>query len=227
VFISAEEVEIGEVVAISPTREEVQIRFSEGAADNWFAVEQIYPAREPEVFGAGRSPNERDWSNELTVEVGDDEPAFAVAEQTPRRGVANIEKLKRDLLAFLEANSGKQFFLREIRSELGLSDYDAANPIQNPVHRALAMLRDRGDIHVIEPRFGEPRFSVLAPGQFPDELTGPEMIRLMQKKRVTISELSQRIGITQKRIREVRKHGLTGRNTVRDWMEAITGEIPS
>lgn len=57
-------------------------------------------------------------------------------------------------------------------------------------------------------------------------LSGEEVTRLMRQFRVKIRDLSERTGITMKRIREVRTEGLADRNTIRDWIEAITGNDP-
>ena len=57
-------------------------------------------------------------------------------------------------------------------------------------------------------------------------LPGEEIIRLMRKNRVTIRELSQRMGITQKRIRLRREIGLEGRELIRDWVQGILGYDP-
>ena len=57
-------------------------------------------------------------------------------------------------------------------------------------------------------------------------LTGQQVTSLMRQYRVTIRALSQRTGITQKRIRQVRSTGLCKRNAIRDWIEAITGQDP-
>lgn len=48
----------------------------------------------------------------------------------------------------------------------------------------------------------------------------------MRVHRVKIRELSQRMGITMKRIREVRDAGLTDPLSIRDWIEAVTGTDP-
>ena len=56
--------------------------------------------------------------------------------------------------------------------------------------------------------------------------TGQVVCRLMRKYRVTIRELSQRMGITMKRIREVRTEGLMDPLVVRDWLEGISGVDP-
>ena len=57
-------------------------------------------------------------------------------------------------------------------------------------------------------------------------MEGNEVKRLMRKYRVTIRELSQRMGITQKRIRLRREIGLDGRELIRDWVQAIIGSDP-
>lgn len=57
-------------------------------------------------------------------------------------------------------------------------------------------------------------------------LSGQDLVRLMRQHKTTIRDLSQRTGITQKRIREVRVSGLTDPHTVRDWIEAVTGVDP-
>jgi hypothetical protein len=48
----------------------------------------------------------------------------------------------------------------------------------------------------------------------------------MRVNRVTIRELAKRMQITQKRIRQIREIGLDDRHTIRDWVEAITGQDP-
>lgn len=48
----------------------------------------------------------------------------------------------------------------------------------------------------------------------------------MRVHRVTIRELSRRMQITMKRIREIRELGLEDGYAIRDWIEGITGEDP-
>ncbi len=55
-------------------------------------------------------------------------------------------------------------------------------------------------------------------------LSGIEVKALMRRHRKTIEELSFRMGITQKRLREVREKGLHDVYALRDWLEAVTGE---
>ena len=57
------------------------------------------------------------------------------------------------------------------------------------------------------------------------KLSADEVRRLMRQHRVTIRGLAQDMQITMKRVREVRKCGLTG-PAVRDWLEHITGHDP-
>ena len=57
-------------------------------------------------------------------------------------------------------------------------------------------------------------------------LPGHELVTLMHRHNVTIAELAQRTGITQKRIRQAREHGLSNPNAVRDWVQAIRGRDP-
>jgi len=57
-------------------------------------------------------------------------------------------------------------------------------------------------------------------------MSGKQIQSLMRKHHVTIAALSNRMQITQKRIREVRERGLTDPNVVRDWVQGITGTDP-
>jgi hypothetical protein len=56
-------------------------------------------------------------------------------------------------------------------------------------------------------------------------MTGKELITMMRRHNVTISELARRIQITQKRVRMRRETGLNP-ETARDWIQAITGIDP-
>jgi hypothetical protein len=55
-------------------------------------------------------------------------------------------------------------------------------------------------------------------------LSGRQIAALMRRHGVTIGDLSERTGITQIRIREVRRDGLLDVYAAIDWVEAITGE---
>lgn len=53
------------------------------------------------------------------------------------------------------------------------------------------------------------------------ELTGAEIRKLMRINKKTIRDLSIKYGITQKRVRYVREHGIKGKHWVFDWVEMI------
>lgn len=57
-------------------------------------------------------------------------------------------------------------------------------------------------------------------------MTGQELCKLMRRHKVTIKVLSERLGITQKRIREARKIGLSGEQ-VSAWLTVFAGSTPS
>ena len=54
------------------------------------------------------------------------------------------------------------------------------------------------------------------------ELSGKDLITLMRKHRLTIKALAQKWEITQKRVREVRRDGVTG-FSADEWHYLITG----
>lgn len=54
--------------------------------------------------------------------------------------------------------------------------------------------------------------------------SGREICSLMRSNGVTIKALSQKTGITMRRIREIRTDGVSG-HAACDWYEAITGEL--
>ena len=58
------------------------------------------------------------------------------------------------------------------------------------------------------------------------KLSGEEIKTLMRRHKKTISGLAFTMGITQKRVREVREKGINDRNGVRDWLESLTGDDP-
>ena len=71
-----------------------------------------------------------------------------------------------------------------------------------------------------------PRTTKASTSPPPASLTGPDVVRLMRKHRMTIAGLALRLGFTQKRVRLIRSAGIQDPHVIRDWMEAITGEDP-
>ena len=57
-------------------------------------------------------------------------------------------------------------------------------------------------------------------------MSGREICHLMRVHRCAMRDLAQRTGFTLKLIREKRKTGLSNPNSVRDWVQAITGTDP-
>ena len=57
-------------------------------------------------------------------------------------------------------------------------------------------------------------------------LSGSELRALMREHRVTIRELSRRTGVTQKRIRERLRSGISQPAVIRDWVQSIIGHDP-
>ena len=55
-------------------------------------------------------------------------------------------------------------------------------------------------------------------------LDGAQIRRLMRRHGVTIRGLAATMNITLRRIRHVRRHGVTGSHYVMDWMEGIAGD---
>lgn len=78
----------------------------------------------------------------------------------------------------------------------------------------------------VEVMTGFSRASDSSSTEFPQALTGKQIVNLMRKHKKTIESLAFRMGITQKRIRKIREQGLADVLAIRDWIEAITGEDP-
>jgi len=57
-------------------------------------------------------------------------------------------------------------------------------------------------------------------------LTGAEVCAMMRRHRITIRELAMRMDITLKRVRHVRRYGITSGVVARDWCEGIWGRDP-
>lgn len=58
-----------------------------------------------------------------------------------------------------------------------------------------------------------------------DHITGPSIVKLMRMHGKTIRGVAVSMGITQKRVRQVRDRGVKGEAFVQDWMEAIAGDF--
>ena len=59
-----------------------------------------------------------------------------------------------------------------------------------------------------------------------ESLSGVDVCQLMRKHKKTISQLSFLLGVSAKRVREVRASGLQDPLAVRDWYQMITGDDP-
>lgn len=57
-----------------------------------------------------------------------------------------------------------------------------------------------------------------------DSISGDHIKRLMRNHKITIVELANRMGITQKRVRQVRHNGVNGECMCLDWYEGIFGK---
>ena len=55
-------------------------------------------------------------------------------------------------------------------------------------------------------------------------LSGPDLIRLMRRNRVTMPQLAKRLSMSQDRIRQRKRTGLYTAAVTRDWVQAITGK---
>jgi len=62
----------------------------------------------------------------------------------------------------------------------------------------------------------------LPPVVYPDSLSGDQITRLMRKGKKTIASLAKAMRLSQGRVRHVRQHGVTGKDFVQDWVEAIS-----
>lgn len=54
-------------------------------------------------------------------------------------------------------------------------------------------------------------------------MSGKELCSLMRIHQVTIKEMARRLGITQVRVRAVRREGIVNPWVKRDWLEALSG----
>lgn len=224
VFFSHEKTDFGEVTGISHRNNEVRVSLQEGTDGIWVAVNQIYPA----VEIAMSRPASGQRLSEVIGEVNDEHGAgLTEADRVRPRETTPTPKL---LFKFLAKHAGQEFSARELRQEFGCTEFDPASPQSNSIHQGLRTLRDAGQIHAVEPRWGQARFSVLKLPETSDKLTlahcpqsllGPEIHRLFKKYKHTIADFAKQYGFTQKHVRAVFERGLDNQNAVRDWLEAI------
>ncbi|QDT76328.1 Methyltransferase small domain protein (plasmid) [Lacipirellula limnantheis] len=145
---------VGEVIGISHARQEVRVAWDQTLEKGgWFHVGRIYPAAEPK---AERPRHGQPLSKVLAAVNHANGTGQTEADRVPVAGV-NPEQV----LEFLNARPGKEFTTGDLRHEFGAPYYDPEHPLDNPVHKVLRELRDAKTINVIEPSWGEPRFSAL------------------------------------------------------------------
>ena len=224
VFFGANRTDVGEVTGISHRNQEVRVSFREGSNGIWFEAARLYPTTEELPF---REPGGAPLSEVIAQTNVEPPDGFSGDDRGQPVAAAPTSK---SVLNFLASCTGQEFSTSELRRQFGCIEFDPAAPLQNPVHHALRTLRDQGRIHVDEPRWGEPRISVLKLPDVADDLTlvdcprslsGPEVRRLFVKHRHKIADFAKQYGFTQKHVREVFDRGLDHQNAVRDWLEAI------
>ena len=228
VYISNNNLELGTVTGISHAKEEVRVSFTEGSQGGWYNTGRIYPAIEPEPK---RHRNGQPLSKIIAAVNDKHGTGLTEADRVPPPAATVTPAA---ILAFLSATPGREFTTGELRHEFACPGYDPAKPLQNPVHKALRELRDSGQVHVIEPAWGEPRFSVLRlpPAaeltlhQCPLSLSGPELRELLKDRSVSVPTLAARLDFTQRHVEEVLARGLSDRNAILDWLQVIL-EFPT
>lgn len=224
VFFGANRTDVGEVTAISHRNQEARVSFHEGSDGIWVDAACVYPTAEDLPFRG-----ERGVPCSKVVARANVEPPEGFSE-SDRVQPFVAKPTPRTILRFLISSRGQEFSTSELRRQFGCVEFDPAHPLQNLVHLALQTLRGQGQIHVVEPRWGEPRISVLKLPNVADDLTladcprslsGPEVRRLFVKHRRLIADFAKKYGFTQKHVRGVFERGLNNQNAVRDWLEAI------
>jgi len=216
---------VGEVIGISHAKQEVRVAWNNTLEKGgWFHVGCIYPATDP---APARPLNGQPLSQVIATVNAEHGNGLTEADRVPSPSTPVTPAA---ILDFLCRHAGQEYSTGDLRHQFDCKAFDPANPLENPVHQALRELRDSGKAHVVEPRWGEPRFSVLdlpdsaaelTLAHCPHSLSGPEIRRLFTKHKHTIAEFATRYGFTQKHVREVFERGLDERNAVRDWLEAI------
>lgn len=80
----------------------------------------------------------------------------------------------------------------------------------------------------VDPRKKNPRArkNSLFGRSVPLTLTGSQIKKLMSKHKRRIADVASDMDVTQKRVRQVRKSGVSGQNFIRDWIQGIVGEDP-
>ena len=188
VYIGNNNLELGTVTGISHANEEVRVSFTEGSQGGWYNTGRIYPAIEPEPK---RHRNGQPLSKIIAEVNGKHGRGLTEADRVPPP-TANVTP--EAILAFLSASPSRELTTGDLRHEFACPAYDSANPLINPVHKALRELRDSGKIHVFEPAWGEPRFSVLRlpPAAeltlhpCPLSLSGPELKQLLNDRSLSV-----------------------------------------
>jgi hypothetical protein len=224
-YMAHDNFHVGEVIGISHAKQEVRVAWdSTLKKGGWFHVGCIYPATEP---APARPLNGQPLSQVIATVNAEHGNGLTEADRVPSPSTPVTAAA---ILDFLCRHAGQEYSTGDLRHQFDCKVFDPAHPLENPVHQALRELRDSGKAHVVEPRWGEPRFSVLdlpdsaaelTLADCPQSLSGPEIRRLFTKHKQTIAEFATRCGFTQKHVREVFERGLEGQNAVRDWLEAI------
>ncbi len=107
----------------------------------------------------------------------------------------------------------------------GYDTYRAMTPAERSMLVSQVAMHHRSNFKLyVEVMSGLSRTAEEGTGQFPATLSGKAIVGLMRKHRVKLRELAYRLGTTLKRIRQIRKDGLKCALTIRDWIQAITGD---
>jgi len=153
-YMSHGKFHIGQVIGISHDNQQVRVAWDDTLKKGgWWPVGCIYPAVEPEP--------EQPRNGQPLSKV------LAAVNQTHGKGLTEADRVPvvvvnpEQILEFLNAHPGKEFTTGDLRHEFGAPYYDPEHPLDNPVHKVLRELRDADKVNVIEPAWGEPRFSAI------------------------------------------------------------------